>query len=124
METKNHVLLVEDQPALRRTLERALRLYRYDVKAVETGPEAQESFATEPVDILLSDVSLTGPINGFELAHWARALWPRLPIVLISGVALYDPPAEMLADPRISMLAKPFTIATLMAALAELLLQK
>lgn len=124
METKGHVLLVEDQPALRSTLERALRLYRYEVRSVQSGPEAQEGFASQPVDVLLSDISLAGPINGFELAHWARALWPSLPIVLISGMALYDPPAEMLADPYVRMLAKPFTVAALMAALAELLLRK
>ena len=124
METNGHVLLVEDQPALRSTLERALRLYRYDVRAVESGPAAQDSFASQPVDILLSDISLAGPINGFELANWARALWPSLPIVLISGLALYDPPPEMLADPRVRMLAKPFTVASLMAVLAELLLSK
>jgi DNA-binding NtrC family response regulator len=116
-----HVLLVEDQPSLRTTLERALRLHRYDVKSVESGRQAQDSFAARPVDVLLTDVSLAGQIDGFALAAWARALRPRLPIVLISGLALDDPPDAMVADPLVRMLAKPFTMAALMGALVELL---
>ena len=121
MSAKNRVLLVEDQPALRNTLERALRLHRYVVSSVESGDEAKRSLARDQADILLSDVSLGVSINGFELALWARGLWPPLPIVLISGLALYDPPANLVTDPYVRMLAKPFTVAALMAALAELL---
>ncbi len=117
------LLLVEDQCALRTTLERALRLYHYEVMAVEAGLAAQDRLATCPVDIMLTDVSLPGAINGFELAAWARAFRPRLPIVLISGLALYDPPADMAADPYVRMVPKPFTVAALIGALAELLPQ-
>lgn len=115
------VLLVEDQPSLRATLERALRLYRYDVKSVENGRQAQDNLAAGRVDVLLTDVSLPGEIDGFALAGWARGFWPRLPIVLISGLALYNPPGALLADPLVCMLPKPFTMAALMGALAELL---
>jgi CheY-like chemotaxis protein len=116
-----HLLLVEDRCALRTTLKRALLLYRYEVIAVDAGLAAQDCLTTCHVDILLADVSLPGAINGFELAAWARALRPRLPIVLISGLALYDPPADLAADPCVRMLPKPFTVAALVGALADLL---
>lgn len=116
-----HVLLVEDEPSLRTTLERALRLHRYDVTSFANGKKAQESFAAGRVDILLTDVSLSGEINGFALASWAREWCPRLPIALISGLELYNPPATIVADPLVRMLPKPFTMAALMSVLAELL---
>ena len=106
---------------MRNTLERALRLNRYVVSSVANGDEAKRSLTDDLADILLSDVSVGGSVNGFELAHWARELWPALPIVLISGLALYDPPVNLMTDPSVRMLAKPFNTAALMAVLAELL---
>ena len=115
------VLLVEDQPAVRFTLERALRLNGYDVTAVDSIGDMQNRPVFDQIDILLSDVLLPGPMDGFALAKRARALWPRLPIVLISGLALANPPADMLSDPLVRLLGKPFTIAALMRAFSELL---
>jgi CheY-like chemotaxis protein len=37
------------------------------------------------VDIMISDIVMSGGINGLELAHRARALHPGLPILLVSG---------------------------------------
>lgn len=120
MSAEIHVLLVEDQPSLRTTLERALRLQGYVVISAESGPQAQAIFATRHVGLLLTDVALSGEFNGFRLAEWVRGYRPALPIILISGLALYDPPAWLTTDPHVRMLPKPFTLATLMGALAEL----
>lgn len=115
------VLLVEDQDSLRRSLERGLLLHSYEVIAVSTVEDAKAALLRERIDLLLSDVTLHGAGAGFGLAIWARALRPGLPMLLISGMALFFAPAELRADAAVRMLAKPFQIATLMANLAELL---
>ncbi len=120
MEAAGHVLLVEDVASLRITLERALRLHRYDVTAVALAEQAKAVFAADRIDFLLTDVSLPGDIDGFALADWARSFQPRLPIVLISGLALDRPPARLMVDLYVRMLPKPFTMETLMSALTSL----
>jgi len=114
------ILLVEQQEGLRVPLERALRLFRYDVLAVSTVAGAKAALLDDRIDLLLSDVTLEAT-SGFELALWARALRPGLPILLISGMALFFAPAELRNDPAVRLVAKPFQIAKLMADVAELL---
>jgi DNA-binding NtrC family response regulator len=120
----SRVLLLQDQRALRCTLERALRINGYDVMAVDSGYDFKNRIALDRVDILMADVLLAGRIDGIELAQAARTLWPRLPIVLMSGVGRPNPPAGILTDPDVRLLGKPFTVASLLQALSELLSPK
>eukprot|EP01037_Dinobryon_pediforme_P005275 gene5274-5328_t len=118
------ILLVEDQPALRATLARALRLNRFEVEAIGTLLAARQCLSQQHFDILLSDVSLENSDDGFVLARWARNLFPSLPIVLMSGLALHDPPKHLAQDPVIRMLPKPFQVTTLVNACRELLARR
>jgi DNA-binding NtrC family response regulator len=115
------VLLVEDQEGLRNSLERGLRLHQYEVLAVATIAEAQAALQSERIDLLLTDVTLPGTSSGFNLAAWARDRRPGLPILLISGMALFFAPPELRDDPAVRLLAKPFQMATLVSNLTELL---
>jgi CheY-like chemotaxis protein len=89
------------------------------VDVVDNAADAQIRFRDQPPDLLLSDVTLPGAIDGFQLARWARDRHATLPIVLTSGLALSDPPPDLVADPYVRMLAKPFSVSALMAVLAE-----
>jgi len=115
------ILLVEDNAPLRQVLERSLLQNQYRVIAVASIAEAMVALQAEWVDLLLTDVSLDGNDEGFHLASWARALRPALPILLMSGIALFATPPELLADPAVRQRAKPFKISSLLAVLAELL---
>jgi DNA-binding NtrC family response regulator len=116
MNVQCRLLLVEDQPTLRATLTRALRLNRFEVEAVGTLPAARQCLTEQSFDVLLSDVSLENSDDGFVLAQWTRTNWPSMPIVLMSGLALHDPPKDLASDPAIRMLPKPFPVATLVEA--------
>jgi two-component system response regulator PrrA len=114
------VLLVEDQAALRATLTRALKLHGLDVEAVDGMASAKLHLEAAPVNILISDVSLAHAEDGFILARWTRLRWSRLPIILISGLALYDPPQELAADPYMKLLPKPFAVGRLIGVCREM----
>ena len=118
---QRRVLLVEDEPHLRSTLARALALHGYGVEAVEGSVAAQAALACGGIDLLLTDVLLGGALDGFQLAFWARDRLPRLPMVLISGLALSFPPQALLDDAAVWMLPKPFSAAGLMAILRNAL---
>jgi DNA-binding NtrC family response regulator len=115
------ILLVEDQEGLRNSIERGLRLHQYEVRAVSTMAEAKAALQSERIDLVLSDVTLQGASSGFDLAAWARDRRPGLPILLISGMALFFAPPELHDDPAVRLLAKPFHMATLVTNLTELL---
>ena len=84
-------LLVEDDPALRTTLERELRSRGLDVEPVESGEMACDSMETAeiPHDLVISDVTMPG-MGGIELARWLLKFAPTTPVVLISGRVQFD----------------------------------
>jgi two-component system, OmpR family, response regulator MprA len=52
------VLVVDDEPAVRRALERALRLDRYDVELAGDGEEALDALAKAPPDAVILDIGM------------------------------------------------------------------
>ncbi|MER5883689.1 response regulator transcription factor [Streptomyces sp. NPDC001941] len=79
----SHVLLIEDDPALRTGLEMALRRTGHRVVACATGEEGLRALETGPVDVVVLDLMLPG-IDGFEVCRRIRASGP-LPIVMLTA---------------------------------------
>lgn len=80
------VLVVEDNPAVRRFLIRALMLRGVRVRDFESGAEvlAYAAEATEPPSLLVTDVVMPS-MDGFAVVSALRRQWPALPALLISG---------------------------------------
>src|SRR5271155_5376330 len=67
-----HILVVDDEPAVRRALERALRLESYDVDLAADGREALDVLAERPADAVILDVSMPD-LDGLEVCRRLRA---------------------------------------------------
>lgn len=116
------ILIVDDEPALRRTLERALRGNQWEVVSVADPNSAYQLLAEASFDAVLLDLRLPQmPGDTFFLAIVRR--WPRLRgrVILMSG----DPspqqpdwPEELAACP---VLHKPFNLDTLMRTVSAVL---
>jgi DNA-binding NtrC family response regulator len=115
------VLVVDDEPGLRRTLERALRT-QYEVVAVADPNSAYQMLGESIFDLVLLDLRLPQMAGDtFFLAVVRR--WPRLlgRVILMSG----DPPSPQpdwpveLAD--CPVLHKPFSLDTLMTTVGQVL---
>ncbi len=118
------ILLVEDEPPLRRLLSQTLTVAGYRVVAAEDGPRALE-LAADPatIDLLLTDVVMPG-LGGFDLADRLRAARPDLKIIYMSGYTEAPPPAlrpcsEGSGVPR--FLQKPFSMVQLTESVREAL---
>lgn len=102
-----NILLVEDHPLVRRLCREQLEALGHVVIAVENAEAAQETFSRNPdFDLLMSDWSLPGEMDGLQLANWLRNHDPRIPVLLVSGFAAAERVGE---DARFPVLLKPFT---------------
>ncbi len=81
-----HVMFVDDEPAICGVTEHVLKSLGYRVTTYTDPMQALESFKKDPksVDLLLSDVNMPG-LNGVELAKRFLTLRRELPVLLISG---------------------------------------
>ena len=82
-----YVLLVEDEPLIRELMAESLRDAGYEVIAVEDGPGAREVVlnSPQPLSILITDFHMPGDLDGSQVAAQVRAVFPDLPVVIVSG---------------------------------------
>ncbi len=120
------ILLVEDEAMVRAVAERALSRQGYDVLTATNGEEALELLDRARaggggVDLLLSDVVMP-LMDGPLLARRARAHYPRLPVLFMSGYAEEQLRNSIDLD-NVAFLPKPFSVQQLgeavRAALAD-----
>ena len=114
------VLLVEDEPAVRRLVSRTLERAGYSVLVAESGAAAAALWTRTPIDLLLTDVVMPGA-DGAELARRFSAERPGARVLFMSGHtegALVDRAAREAQAP---FLQKPFTPAELARRVREVL---
>jgi two-component system, OmpR family, response regulator MtrA len=77
------VLLVEDDPLVRRGLELALGRHGHDVRAVATGEEGLAEFDARPPELVVLDLMLPG-IDGSEVCRRIRAAG-QIPVIMLTA---------------------------------------
>lgn len=111
------VLLVEDDPNVRRVVRTQLLELGYPVLEAENGTQAAEILhQVQDITTLLTDIIMPGSMNGRELARHAIHTRPDLHVVLMSG---YEEQAALNESdlPHLFLLSKPFTKRELSRAL-------
>ncbi|MER7754691.1 response regulator transcription factor [Kitasatospora sp. NPDC097643] len=114
------VLVVDDDAAIRRTLERGLRLSGFAVSVAADGEAALGSVAAAGPDVLVLDVSMPG-ISGAEVCRTLRARGDDVPVLMLSAL---DEPADRVAGLQAGAddyLVKPFALEELVLRLRALL---
>jgi DNA-binding response OmpR family regulator len=79
-----NILVVDDDPELRRILVDTLTDVDHAVFTAADGFEAIRTLTEHHIDLLIADVRMPG-IDGFELARQAKVMRPLLSIIYISG---------------------------------------
>ena len=115
-----HILVVDDEPAVRRALERALRLDSYDVELAADGREALDRLAEHPADAVILDVMMPG-LDGLEVCRRIRSAGDRTPILMLTARDAIDDRVKGLDVGADDYLVKPFALRELQARLRALL---
>ena len=114
---KQHVLLVEDDPAVRDATRMLLRVEGYRVTGVASIAEALQSAESEDIDLLITDYHLEGNEVGTALITALRGrLGSKLKTVLITGDTSSAVKA-LPADPYLRIASKPIKADTLLTLL-------
>jgi two-component system response regulator PrrA len=114
------VLVVDDDPAIRRSLERGLRLSGFKVRTAEGGHEALAAIGQAPPDVLVLDVSMP-KMSGIEVCERLRGDGQDLPVLMLSAL---DETSDRIAGLQAGgddYLVKPFALQELVLRLRALL---
>jgi len=112
------VLLVEDDPALRRYLEIVLQRAGYEVVSAADGLEAIKFLLGDRVDVVITD-ALMPNLDGYELCRFVRSSehLAHLPIILLSALDPKNSTDE--AEQVDAFLAKPVSPEDLLSRIAQ-----
>jgi two-component system, OmpR family, response regulator MprA len=114
------VLVVDDEPAVREAVERALRLEGHDVALAADGGQALEALDAWPADAVVLDV-LMPRVDGLEACRRMRRSGDRTPVLMLTARdAVRDRVAGLDAGAD-DYLVKPFALEELLARLRALL---
>lgn len=115
------ILVVEDDQLVQSLIEEALNEGGFDVAIVGSGEEAVTSLKKKPAPYraLVTDIHLSGKIDGWEVARTAREIDAAFPIVYMTGAAGDEWASK--GVPNSILLSKPFAPAQLLTAISQLL---
>jgi two-component system cell cycle sensor histidine kinase/response regulator CckA len=119
------ILLVEDEPSLRKLTRRTLVEAGYTVLEAADATEAMEVArrSGSPVDILLTDIVMPG-MNGHELAGQLSPGRPDMKVLFMSGYTDGAVATHGVLKPGTTILRKPFSRDTLVKYVADILAEK
>ena len=116
------VVLVDDEPAVARVVERALSRLGCRVRTFHDPREALEAVRLSPdgVDVLVTDQTMPG-MTGDVLAQAVHKVRPGLPVVIVTGYSYRLTPERLAEVGAAAILQKPVPLAVLEAAVASVL---
>lgn len=115
---RGHVLLVDDDPAIRASYARVLERRGYSYRVAENAVAAYELLGREPFDAVVSDVMMPG-IDGVGLLRLVRGSGNQIPFVLMTGAPQTKTAIDALELGAAHFLLKPMEVDALGAAVDD-----
>jgi len=113
------VLIVEDEPAVRDAVERALRGASHKADLAKDGPTGLQMATTTPYDAIVLDLGLPG-LDGIEVCRRLRAAGNHVPVLMLTARAAVKDRVEGLDAGADDYLVKPFALDELLARIRAL----
>jgi two-component system response regulator MprA len=114
------ILVVDDEPAVRDSLDRALRLEGYEVGLAADGAEALQMLGSDSPDAVVLDLMMPR-VDGLEVCRRIRAAGDRTPVLVLTARDAVSDRVKGLDAGADDYLVKPFALDELLARLRALL---
>ena len=111
------VLLVEDNPDVAGATTALVEQIGYAVSTVNNAETALETLKRQAFDLVISDIVMSGPMDGLTLARAIRQQHADVPVILVTGYS----EAAGAAEKDFIVLRKPYQLAELSRAIAEVI---
>jgi two-component system cell cycle sensor histidine kinase/response regulator CckA len=121
-ESKKTVLVVDDEPEIRKLVGAMVSSFGYSVLTADSGDHAITIYKNHkaPIELLITDVVAPG-MSGPMLADKLSAIQPDLKVLYISGYDNTHVVQKYVVERGHILLSKPFTMEELKARVTELL---
>jgi len=117
-EPRLRVVIVEDEPPLRRTLARILEVRGMEVMTCEDGIEATSLIAQQGADVMLLDLMLPR-MDGMEVLRRAKVQRPDMEVVMMTAFGEVDTAVQAVKAGAYDFLTKPFASPDAVALVVE-----
>ncbi|MGH9688016.1 MAG: sigma-54-dependent transcriptional regulator [Candidatus Acidiferrales bacterium] len=116
--TKASILVVEDEPKLRRLLELQLADEGYRARAAESAEIGLQLASKEPFDLVLSDFKLPG-MSGVEFLQALKRVNADLPVIIMTAYGTVEAAVEAMKAGASDYVLKPFSLAELVLVIRK-----
>ena len=116
------ILFVDDEPAIRHTLPAILTQEGFDVSVAASVSEGLDLIQREKFDVLLSDLNIDGPGDGFVLVSAMRRLQPEANTFIITGYPDFETALQAIREQVDDYFTKPTDVRTLVQTMQQRLL--
>jgi DNA-binding NtrC family response regulator len=105
-----HILIVDDDPAIRTLLVQFYEQTGYTAASVASGEEALTLLERRNIDFVITDVKLPG-MNGAELVAHIKESYPDVPVMAVTGCSDIELAIDLLKNGACDFVNKPFDLA-------------
>ncbi len=126
-----HIVIIDDDPDVREALTLMLEPAGYRLTCCSTGPEGTDAIRNDPPDLILLDIMLASPSEGFHLAYELKKdeALSGIPIIMISAIGQtmgMDYAKELGSEyvPAEKFLDKPLKADVVLGAVSEALAKR
>ena len=106
------ILVIDDDPSLRRVTEYNLTSSGFHVLTADSGQAGLDIFETREPDLVVSDVKL-GDISGLEVLEKIKNISPEIPVIIITAFGSIEMAVKAMNNGAFNFIAKPFDRETL-----------
>ena len=118
--TRQRVLVVDDEASIRDLLSKTLALAEYDVDTAPDGTTALDRMRALSYDLLIADLRMPG-MDGITLIRQAKRMKADLPVIIITGFSTESSAIEAVNLGVAGYLTKPFRVPQVLAAASKAL---
>jgi DNA-binding response OmpR family regulator len=119
MNDRARILFVDDEPNIRLTMLAILRQHGYEVTAAGTVDEALTQITSAQFDVLISDLNIGQPGDGFTVVSAMRRTQPTCVTLILTGYPGFDSALEAIRSQVDDYLIKPAAIPTLISLIEQ-----
>lgn len=117
-EPSKHVLIVDDEPNLRKVLSAQLSRSGFVVHQAADGHQALDVMAAEPIDVVIADLRMPA-MDGLTLLKQLTQDYPKVPAIMITAHGTVDTAVEALKLGAFDYVTKPFDREELQSAIVK-----